>query len=126
MRALGHHLLPRWHGSYQQLDLEARRTASRTTETWGSGGYTWVFWDALAIDPGAARIVDLDFFIDGMRDILAQAVASGAGQYHANLMAAYAAITMDPGALPKPPPTSPAIYAPSAWHARLDPVGLPL
>ncbi len=104
MRALGHHLLPRWHGSYQQLDLEARRTASRTTETWGSGGYTWVFWDALAIDPGAARIVDLDFFIDGMRDILAQAVASGAGQYHANLMAAYAAITMDPGALPETAP----------------------
>lgn len=100
MRALGHHLLPRWHGSYDQLELEARRTASRSSGIWGNGGYTWVFWDALAIDPGAARIVDLDFFIDGMRDILAKR----AGQYHANLMAAYAAITMDPRALPDTAP----------------------
>jgi hypothetical protein len=100
MRALGHHLLPRWHGSYDLLELEARRTAARTTQTWGNGGYTWVFWDALAIDPGAARVVDLDFFVDGMRDILSQ----GADQYYANLMAAYAAITMSPDSLPDTAP----------------------
>lgn len=104
MRALGHHLLPRWHGSYDQLELEARRTAARSSRTWGNGGYAWVFWDALAIDPGAARIADLDFFIDGMRDILAMGASSGAGQYHANLMAAYAAITMDPTGLPDTAP----------------------
>jgi len=100
MRALGHHMLPRWHGSYDLLELEARRTASRTAKSWQNGGYTWVYWDALAIDPGAARIVDIDFFIDGMRDIL----SLGSGQYHANLMAAYVAITMDPATLPETAP----------------------
>ena len=32
MRALGRHLLPAQFGDYQQLDLEARRTAARTAE----------------------------------------------------------------------------------------------
>lgn len=115
MRALGNHLLPRWHGSYDHLELEARRIASLTSATWGNGGYTWVFWDALAIDPGAARVIDLDFFIDGMRDILAQTpaepqpegdapAARPANQFHANLMAAYAAITMAPESLPDTAP----------------------
>ncbi|WP_137699887.1 hypothetical protein [Marimonas lutisalis] len=100
MRALGYHLLPRWFGSYDALELEARRTAARTGETWGNGAYTWVFMDALSVDPGASRIVDLDFFIDGMRDIL----ANRPDQHFANLMAAYAAIEMDPARLPKDAP----------------------
>ncbi|UYV38967.1 hypothetical protein N4R57_08115 [Rhodobacteraceae bacterium D3-12] len=119
MRALGHHLLPRWHGSYDRLELEARRIASLSSETWGNGGYTWVFWDAIAIDPGAARVIDLDFFIDGMRDILARTPVQVSGQsepqsaaqnpalanqYYANQMAAYAAITMDPNLLPQTAP----------------------
>lgn len=111
MRALGHHLLPRWHGSYDLLELEARRVASHTADTWGNGGYTWVYWDALAIDPGAARIVDAEFFVDGMRDILARTPqketedqSRAVNQYHANLMAAYAAITMAPNSLPDSAP----------------------
>ncbi len=40
MRAMGNYLLPRWFGSYQQLELEARRTAARTQDIWGAGAYT--------------------------------------------------------------------------------------
>lgn len=100
MRALGYHLLPRWFGSYDALELEARRTAARTGETWGNGAYFWVYMDALSIDPGAARIVDIEFFIDGMRDIL----ANRPDQHFANLLAAYAAIEMAPDRLPSDAP----------------------
>ena len=96
MRALGHHLLPRWHGSYDQLELEARRITAATSETWGNGAYAWVFMDALNVDPGAARIVDIEFFLDGMRDILAHRP----GQHFANLLAAYAAVSMSPTRTP--------------------------
>ncbi|MDQ2091543.1 hypothetical protein [Marimonas arenosa] len=100
MRALGVHLLPRWHGAYDQLELEARRIAAATQSTWGNGAYAWVFMDALTVDPSAARIVDTDFFLDGMRDIL----ANRPGQHFANLLAAYAAISMSPDRLPEGAP----------------------
>lgn len=100
MRAMGNHLLPRWFGSYDELELEARRTAARTGNVWGNGAYAWVFMDALAIDPGCARIVDIDFFTDGMRDILSYR----RDQHLANVLAAYAAITMDPERTPAEAP----------------------
>jgi len=90
MRALGQHLLPSFFGDYRQLELEARRTASRTGDIWGAGAYTWVYFDALALDAQAIGTLDCDFFIDGMRDIL----RIKADQHVTNLMAAFCAITM--------------------------------
>ncbi|NUH66197.1 hypothetical protein HTT03_12960 [Sulfitobacter sp. S0837] len=87
MRAMGHHLLPRWHGSYAQLGLEARRTAARTEETWGAGGYTWVQFDAITCDAQACANLDVPFFIEGLRDILARRP----DPHTANLLAAYCA-----------------------------------
>jgi len=92
MRSLGNFLLPRWFGSYDALDLEARRTAARCSKFWGNGGYTWVFLDALRVDQGAARALDIDFFLDGLRDIL----YLQPDQHIANLLAAYTGITMSP------------------------------
>ncbi|MFT7595217.1 MAG: hypothetical protein ACI8R4_002545 [Paracoccaceae bacterium] len=88
MRALGNHLLPRWFGTYQQLELEARRTASRTQDIWGAGGYTWVCFDAIAVDSQACAIVDVDFFIDGLHDI----VTARPDQAMINLLAAYCSV----------------------------------
>ena len=93
MRALGHHMLPRWFGSYSQLDLEARRTASRTADIWGMGGYTWTCFDAIALDENACAQVDVDFFIDGLQDI----VAARPDQETVNLLAAYCAVAMRQG-----------------------------
>ncbi len=93
MRALGNHLLPRWFGSYQQLELEARRTASRTQDIWGAGGYTWVCFDAIAVDDRACAIVDADFFIDGLRDI----VKARPDQAMINLLAAYCSVALRHG-----------------------------
>ncbi|MBU2982841.1 hypothetical protein KO498_13570 [Lentibacter algarum] len=96
MRTLGNLLLPRWFGDYEALELEARRTAGRGRDTWGNGGYAWVYLDALRVDQGAARALDVDFFLDGLRDIL----YLQPDQHIANLLAAYTGITMAPSRTP--------------------------
>ncbi len=93
MRALGNHLLPRWFGSYAELELEARRTAARTQDIWGAGGYTWVCFDAIATDEEACARVDVDFFIDGLRDIL----QARPQQEMVNLLASYCAVALRNG-----------------------------
>ncbi|PCJ10473.1 MAG: hypothetical protein COB16_00135 [Rhodobacteraceae bacterium] len=90
MRALGNHMLPRWFGSYPALELEARRTASRTEDTWGAGGYTWVYFDAIANDEQACAQVDVEFFLDGLRDI----VETRPSQEMINLLASYCAVAL--------------------------------
>ena len=90
MRALGFHLLPRFYGTYDQLELEARRTAARTSDAWGAGGYAWVYFDALATDDPALAQLDTDFFVEGLRDIL----LVKRDQHVTNLLAAFCAITM--------------------------------
>lgn len=87
MRSMGNHLLPRWYGSYAALELEARRTAARTINEWGTGGYTWVMFDAVAYDDTACANLDLPFFLEGLRDILARS----SDPYTVNLLAAYCA-----------------------------------
>ncbi|MBE1284911.1 MAG: hypothetical protein GJ676_16485 [Rhodobacteraceae bacterium] len=93
MRALGNHMLPRWFGSYDELELEARRTASRTQNVWGAGGYTWVCFDAITIDEEACARVDVPFFIDGLQDI----IKARPNQEMVNLLAAYCAIALRNG-----------------------------
>lgn len=90
MRAMGSHLLPRWRGTYEKLELEARRTAGRTYDIWGAGAYTWVMFDAISTDTEACARLDLDYFLDGLGDILRRCP----DQYTVNLLAAYCAITM--------------------------------
>lgn len=97
MRALGNHLLPRWHGSYARLEQEARKTAARTADYWGAAGYTWVYFDALALDPEASAHMDLDLFLDGFADIVergADAADPNVDQETVNLLAAYCLVTL--------------------------------
>lgn len=84
MRALGNYLLPKWYGSYQKLDLEARRTSARTYDLWGAGGYAWVWFDAILTDQASLCELDADYFLDGVFDILERQD----DQKTANLMAA--------------------------------------
>ncbi|MEP4038099.1 hypothetical protein [Pseudophaeobacter sp.] len=90
MRALGAQMLPRANGSYAALELEARRTAARTQDQWGAGGYAWVYFDAMAIDEQACARVDRKFFLDGLQDIL----CTDPSQEMINLLAAYCAVTL--------------------------------
>lgn len=93
MRSLGTHMLPRSAGSYAALELEARRTAALTAATWGAGGYAWVYFDALALDDQACARVDIGFFLDGLRDI----VAADSSQEMINLLAAYCCVALRRG-----------------------------
>ncbi|NIZ59518.1 hypothetical protein DL239_00850 [Sedimentitalea sp. CY04] len=93
LRALGNHMLPRWSGSYPALELEARRTAARTEHIWGAGGYTWVYFDAIVNDELACAQVDVDFFLDGLRDI----VKTRPTQEMINLLAAYCSVALSNG-----------------------------
>ena len=90
MRSLGNHLLPRWFGSYDQLELEARRTAARTGDIWGAGAYAWVHMDALRVDPMVFQRLDVPFFMDGLSDILTRR----RDQHVVNQMAAFCAISL--------------------------------
>ena len=90
LRALGTNMLPRWYGTYEGLELEARRTAARTADIWGAGGYTWVMFDAISVDDEACARLDLPFFVEGLRDI----VERRPEPYTVNLLAAYCANTI--------------------------------
>ncbi len=89
-RALGTQMLPRSYGSFAGLELEARRTAARTADVWGAGGYTWVMFDAISVDDEACALLDLPFFIEGLRDI----VMHRPEPHTVNLLAAYCANTI--------------------------------
>lgn len=92
MRALGNHMLPRWFGSYERLDHEARRTMERTADVWGSGGYAWTYFDALNVDDDAFALLDADLFCRGLRDILDRR----SDQHTVNSFAAYTGTALEP------------------------------
>lgn len=91
MRALGNHMLPRWFGSYERLEHEARRTMERTSDIWGSGAYSWTYLDALTVDDEAFALLDADLFCQGLRDILDHQ----GDQHTVNVFAAYTGTAVD-------------------------------
>lgn len=68
--AFGSALRPARFGSWEMLDTQARRTAARTADVWGAGGYAWVCLGALREDPGAFRRLDAELCVEGLHDIL--------------------------------------------------------
>ncbi|MGK7754321.1 MULTISPECIES: hypothetical protein [unclassified Roseovarius] len=94
IRALGRHILPPYAGGVNALEVVARRLAARSQDTWGAGAYTWAYLDALALEPRALDLLEPGFFVEGLRDILARKD----DQHIINLLAAFCAIAMAPGA----------------------------
>jgi hypothetical protein len=93
MRAMGRHMLPLLADDPTVLEVEARRIATLTEDVWGSGGYTWVYLDALATDSRALDLIDPDIFVEGMDHIIARK----RDQHVVNEFAAFCAIAMAPG-----------------------------
>lgn len=95
-QALGRDLLPRRFGSYEALEVQARRTANRTKDVWGAGGYTLVYIGALERDPGAMLRLDAELFCEGLHDILAR----HPNQHIVNRFAAFCGLTMSGKVVP--------------------------
>lgn len=89
MRTFGTQLLPQNGGSYAELELQAQRVAERTQSDWAMGGYTWVYFDAIAQDLNACAHVNTQQFLDGLADI----VDHGEDQEMINLLVAYCLVT---------------------------------
>ena len=115
LRALGEALLPARFGSFDAVDLEARRMAAQTGTRQGAGAYAWVWFDALAGDPAGLGTVDPDFFIDGLHAIAGR----NADQHVINEIAAFCGLAMAPrtGAARLPAAQE---RARAAIHASLD------
>ncbi|SMX50506.1 hypothetical protein MAA8898_04819 [Maliponia aquimaris] len=70
LRSFGNDLRPTRFGDWEVLDRQARRTAARTADVWGVGGYAWVYFGALGRDKAALRRLDAELFVEGLHDIL--------------------------------------------------------
>lgn len=92
MRALGAHMVPLMRKIPNVLEIEARRIASQTADTWQAGGYTWVYLDALAAEPATLELLDAGFFIEGLENIIERK----RDQHIINQFAAFCAIAMAP------------------------------
>ncbi|MDJ0822070.1 MAG: hypothetical protein QNJ09_09735 [Paracoccaceae bacterium] len=95
LSAFGAALLPRRYGTYEILDVQARRMAAMTADIWGLGGYAWVYAGALAQDPGAFRRLDAELFAGGLHDIMERHPS----QHMANRLAALTGLTLSGDAL---------------------------
>lgn len=115
MRALGRHILPAYAGGFEALEVAARRTAVQTRDIWGAGAYAWVTLDALALSDKALNMLDVEFFIEGLHDI----VARKQDQHIINLLTAFCAIIMAPASDDEPLP-GPAESNRKAIHQCLD------
>jgi hypothetical protein len=113
IRAYGVHLLPRWFGTHARLEDTAQTVARDMHHIWADGGYTWMWFDALRLDPLAGAAVDTDRFIAGMHAIL----TARPDPVLANLFAAYAD-GMDPEAAPDDLPAA-ALETRARIHAAL-------
>lgn len=92
LRAYGPILLSADAKQSTALMREAGMICDQTHDIWGDGAYVWVQIDALAQEPTALAHLDVDLFIQGMRDIL----KARTNQHIANELAAFCAMCMAP------------------------------
>lgn len=83
-------LRPARFGDWETLDQQARRTAARTADVWGMGGYVWVYFGVLGVEKAALRRLDTELFAEGLHDILQRFP----GQDMANRLAALTGYTL--------------------------------
>lgn len=116
MRAMGRHLLPLLASDPTILEVEARRIASLTEAIWGSGGYCWVYFDALSTDSRALELMDPEIFVEGMEHIIDRK----RDQHIVNEFAAFCAIAMAPGGARDRELSRQADQTRARLHDRLD------
>lgn len=91
--AFGFHLLPRWYGDYDQLDIAARRHLAATEADAGAAAYAAFYMEALERDPGCFLMIDTDLFKQGVLDLLTHV---GSGQRLVNYTLATLSLLLAP------------------------------
>ncbi len=86
----GMHLLPKWFGSYDLLDTQARRLIDDLDIIWGNGAYALTYTGALNHDLGAIEKMDTDLFLDSMLDVFERRM----DQHTVNYYAAFLSLTL--------------------------------
>ncbi len=66
------HLLPRWGGSYEALDIAARQATTFTADSFGSGAYAACYLSVIARDEGTLGTVEVPFFEEALDDLVAR------------------------------------------------------
>lgn len=64
------HLLPRWYGDYDQIEVKARTTMARTEKTAGAAAYAAFYLGILGRDEGAIMMAEPDLLLQGLRDMI--------------------------------------------------------
>lgn len=91
-RRFGQSLLPRWYGSYELLEQQARKMAAETADHWGNAAYALTLMDAVREDKEALAFVDVAMFLQGLGDFL----EAHPDQGNANKVAAFLAVSLTP------------------------------
>lgn len=63
-------VLPRWYGSWRELEDEAQGSAKRTGAVIGKAAYAWIYLLALGWEEDALRLMDLDLFEAALDDLV--------------------------------------------------------
>ncbi len=66
------HLLPRWGGSYEALDIAARQATTFTADRFGTGAYAACYLSVIARDVGTLGTVEVPFFEEALDDLVAR------------------------------------------------------
>ena len=86
----GMHLLPKWFGSYDQLETQARRMTEDFDIIWGNGAYALTYTGALSHDRAAIGTIDTDLFLSALLDVFERRV----DQHTVNYFAAFLSLTL--------------------------------
>ena len=65
-----HQLLPRWHGSYAELEHFARQSADRTQDQWGLALYMMIYCVIADTEPLDQTHMDWPLILDGFDDAI--------------------------------------------------------
>lgn len=80
-----HQLLPRWHGSYEEIEVFAAQTANQTASDYGEAMYARIYAQVsdIAYEDMRNTIADPDRLIQGYRDWFSQTQSQYAANKHA-------------------------------------------
>lgn len=67
---MGNMMLPRWFGSYEDMETAARQGAAWTSDTMGMAAYAILYNRALEMEPIPVLFMDMELYAEGIHDLI--------------------------------------------------------